>query len=67
MEPSAWAALAIVFALGAMSPGPSLAVVLRNTMTGGRSQGISTGIRHGIGFGIYAFLAALGPRAARKA
>ena len=60
MEPSVWAALAIVFALGAMSPGPSLAVVLRNTMTGGRSQGIYTGIGHGIGFGIYAFLAALG-------
>ena len=60
MEPSAWAALAIVFALGAMSPGPSLAVVLRNTMAGGRSQGIYTGIGHGIGFGIYAFLAALG-------
>ena len=60
MEPSAWAALATVFALGAMSPGPSLAVVLRNTMSGGRSQGIYTGIGHGIGFGIYAFLAALG-------
>ena len=60
MEPSAWVALAIVFALGAMSPGPSLAVVLRSTMTGGRRQGISTGIGHGIGFGIYAFLAALG-------
>ena len=29
-------------------------------MTGGRSQGIYTGIGHGIGFGIYAFLAALG-------
>ena len=60
MEPSAWLALATVFTLGAMSPGPSLAVVLRNTMSGGRSQGISTGIGHGIGFGIYAFLAALG-------
>ena len=60
MEPSAWAALAIVFALGALSPGPSLAVVLRYAMTGGRSQGIYTGIGHGIGFGIYAFLAALG-------
>ena len=43
-----------------MSPGPSLAVVLRNTMVGGRRQGVMTGIGHGIGFGIYAFLAAAG-------
>ncbi|MDP6212629.1 MAG: LysE family translocator [Candidatus Thalassarchaeaceae archaeon] len=60
MDPSEWVALATVFTLGAMSPGPSLAVVLRNTVSGGRSQGISTGIGHGVGFGIYAFLAALG-------
>ena len=60
MDIGSWAALATVFMLGAMSPGPSLAVVLRNTMSGGRSQGVATGIGHGIGFGIYAFLAALG-------
>ncbi len=60
LTPEAWAALASVFILGAMSPGPSLAVVLRNTMSGGRSQGVATGIGHGIGFGVYAFLAALG-------
>jgi len=60
LTPEAWAALASVFILGAMSPGPSLAVVLRNTLAGGRSQGVATGIGHGIGFGIYAFLAALG-------
>ncbi len=53
-------ALASVFSLGAMSPGPSLAVVLRNTMSGGRRQGVATGIGHGVGFGIYAFLAAFG-------
>ena len=58
MTPEAWVALAIVFCLGAMSPGPSLAVVLRNTLAGGRTQGVMTGIGHGIGFGIYAFLAA---------
>ena len=39
-------ALASVFVLGAMSPGPSLAVVLRNTIAGGRSQGVATGIGH---------------------
>ena len=60
MELGAWAALATVFALGAMSPGPSLAVVLRNTMAGGRSQGVATGLGHGLGFGLYAFTAALG-------
>ncbi len=60
MTPEAWAALATVFVLGAMSPGPSLAVVLRNTMVGGRRQGVLSGIGHGIGFGIYAFLAAAG-------
>ena len=60
MDPEAWVALGTVFVLGAMSPGPSLAVVLRNTMVGGRRQGVMTGIGHGIGFGIYAFLAAAG-------
>lgn len=60
MSPEAWLALAVVFILGAISPGPSLAVVLSNTISGGRSQGVATGIGHGIGFGIYAFLAALG-------
>ena len=60
MTPEAWVALATVFTLGAMSPGPSLAVVLRNTMVGGRRQGVLCGIGHGIGFGIYAFLAAAG-------
>ena len=60
MELGAWVALATVFALGAVSPGPSLAVVIRNTVTGGRRQGIATGLGHGLGFGIYAFLAAAG-------
>ena len=60
MSPEAWLALAVVFILGAISPGPSLAVVLSNTISGGRSQGVATGIGHGVGFGIYAFLAALG-------
>ena len=47
-------------AMGAISPGPSLAVVLRNTISGGRTQGIMTGIGHGIGLGIYAFIAVMG-------
>ena len=52
--------VSLVCAMGAMSPGPSLAVVLRNTISGGRTQGVMTGIGHGIGFGIYAFIAVMG-------
>ncbi len=43
-----------------MSPGPSVAVVIRNTMAGGKRMGVATGIGHGIGFGIYAFSTAAG-------
>ena len=52
--------LAVVCASGAISPGPSLAVVIKNTITGGRAQGIMTGIGHGIGLTIYAFIAMMG-------
>ena len=52
--------LAIVCTSGAISPGPSLAVVIRNTITGGRAQGILTGLGHGIGLTIYAFIAVMG-------
>ena len=52
--------VSFVCAMGAISPGPSLAVVLRNTISGGRTQGIMTGIGHGIGFSIYAFIAVMG-------
>ncbi len=59
----AWEALlaaGTVFALGAISPGPSLIVVLRNTMLGGRKQGVACAFGHGIGFGIYAISAVFG-------
>tara|TARA_B100000959_G_C14857193_1_gene572701 strand:- start:256 stop:837 length:582 start_codon:yes stop_codon:yes gene_type:complete len=46
--------------MGAISPGPSLAVVIRNTISGGRVQGVMTGVGHGIGLGIYAFIAVMG-------
>ena len=52
--------MAFVCAMGAVSPGPSLVVVLRNTISRGRMQGIMTGIGHGLGFGIYAFIAVMG-------
>ena len=52
--------MSFVCAMGAVSPGPSLVVVLRNTISGGRMRGIMTGIGHGLGFGIYAFIAVMG-------
>ena len=52
--------LSFVCTMGAISPGPSLAVVIRNTISGGRFQGVMTGIGHGIGIGIYAFMAVMG-------
>ena len=63
MEAVAWDVLlaaGAVFLLGAMSPGPSLMVVLRNTMIGGRKQGVMCAIGHGLGFGLYAALAVYG-------
>ena len=60
MDPASLIGMSFVCAMGAMSPGPSLAVVLRNTISGGRTQGVMTGIGHGIGFGLYAFIAVMG-------
>ena len=46
--------------LGAMSPGPSMAVVINNAIFKGRYNGILTSIGHGIGITIYATFAVLG-------
>ncbi len=49
-----WLSLASVCLLGAMSPGPSLAVVVRHTMAGGSPAGIQAGLAHGVGVALYA-------------
>ena len=46
--------------LGAMSPGPSMVVVINNAIFKNRYNGILTSIGHGIGIGIYAFFAVVG-------
>jgi len=56
----AWIELAVVCTLGAISPGPSFAVVLRNTVVGGKKRGVMCGLGHGIGFTIYAGIAISG-------
>jgi len=46
--------------LGAMSPGPSMVVVINNAIFKGRYNGILTSIGHGIGIMLYATFAVLG-------
>ena len=46
--------------LGAMSPGPSMAIVINNAIFKGRYNGILTSIGHGIGIAFYATFAVLG-------
>lgn len=57
MTPAAWLTLAGICITGAMSPGPSLALVLARTVSGGRRAGALAAVGHGIGVGIYAGLA----------
>lgn len=55
-----WGLLASLCILGAMSPGPSLLVVLSEAWRGGRLAGVCAALSHGLGIGLYAFAAALG-------
>ncbi|WP_070971951.1 LysE family translocator [Vibrio sonorensis] len=55
-----WLSLAAVCLLGAMSPGPSLAVVAKHSLAGGRSNGLATAWAHAFGIGIYAFVSLIG-------
>ncbi|MCJ8349306.1 LysE family translocator [Moritella sp.] len=60
MELTAWLSLALICMMGAMTPGPSLAVVLKHTISGGRVNGVAASIAHGIGVGVYATLTVVG-------
>jgi threonine/homoserine/homoserine lactone efflux protein len=55
-----WLTLAGICILGAMSPGPSLAVIVRHSVHGGRRQGMIAASAHGLGIGLYALLSVLG-------
>lgn len=60
MSFSLWLTLVAVCALGAMSPGPSLALILRHTLQGGRPAGIAAGLAHALSVGVYALLTVVG-------
>lgn len=57
---TSWLSLAAICFMGAVSPGPSLAVVMGHTVRGSRSKGMATGIAHSMGVGFYAFLTVSG-------
>lgn len=52
--------ITFVCLLGAMSPGPSMIVVINNAIFKNKVNGIITALGHGLGIGIYASFAVLG-------
>ncbi|NRD73212.1 LysE family translocator [Shewanella sp. VB17] len=60
MSVTTWFGLLAICCLGAMSPGPSLAMVVRHTLAGGRDKGIICAWAHSIGIGFYALVTLLG-------
>ncbi len=52
--------IAFICLLGAMSPGPSMVVVINNAIFKNKFNGILTALGHGFGIGIYALFAVLG-------
>ena len=55
MTLTAWLSLLAICCLGAMSPGPSLAVVLKQTIGNSRSHGLAASWFHAAGVGLWAF------------
>lgn len=55
-----WLSVTLACSLGAMSPGPSVAVVINYAMSGDRWVGLWCAWGHGIAVGIYAFISAFG-------
>lgn len=60
MTLTTWLPLFTVCILGAMSPGPSLAVVLKYSISNSTTHGVFAAIAHGIGVGIYGVITLLG-------
>ena len=60
MEISVWVQISIICLLGAMSPGPSLALIVNNTVSGGPTYGAVTASGHALGIAIWALLTTMG-------
>lgn len=55
-----WVSLAALCVAGAASPGPSLAVVVNASVSGGRGAGFGAAWSHALGVGLYAALTVFG-------
>ena len=55
-----WVQFATICIVGAMSPGPSMALIIRNSIKYGRLSGILSSVGHAIGIGIYAGISVAG-------
>ncbi len=55
-----WFSLFVVCLLGAISPGPSLAIVVKHCLAGGRLNGVVTAWAHALGIAIYALITLIG-------
>ena len=55
-----WVQFVAICLIGAMSPGPSMALIIRNSIKYGRISGILFSLGHAIGIGIYATVSVLG-------
>lgn len=55
-----WVSLAMVCLMGAVSPGPSMLVVVNQTLNGSRLNGVITAFSHGAMVGLWALVTVLG-------
>ena len=55
-----WVQFALICIVGAMSPGPSMALIIRNSIKYGRVSGLLSSVGHAIGIGIYALISVVG-------
>ena len=60
MELTSWLQIALICFLGAITPGPSLALVVSNSISKGKLYGVITGISHAFGICIWAVLTVIG-------
>jgi len=55
-----WFSLLAICLLGAMSPGPSLVMVTKHSLAGGKANGLAAAWAHAFGIGVYAFISMVG-------